>query len=35
VRGMSAKWPHSDVTEDMMNTPLDELRRGYGIRLYQ
>ena len=35
VRRMSAKWPHSDVTEDMMNTPLDELRRAYGIRLYQ
>lgn len=35
VRGMSAKWPHSDVTEDMMNTPLNELRRAYGIRLYQ
>ena len=35
VRSMSAKWPHSDVTEDMMNTPLDELRRTYGIRLYQ
>lgn len=35
VRRMSARWPHSDVTEDMMNTPLDELRRAYGIRLYQ
>jgi hypothetical protein len=32
---MSAKWPHSNVTEDMMNMPLDELRRAYGIRLYQ
>ena len=34
VRGMSAKWPHSNVTEGMLDTPLDELRRTYGIRLY-
>jgi len=34
IRPMSAKWPHSDVTEEMLNTPLDELRQSYGIRIY-
>jgi hypothetical protein len=35
VRSMSSKWPHSNVTEDMMNTPLDQLRTTYGIRLHR
>ena len=35
VRKMSEKWPHSEVTEAMLDTPLDELRRRYGIRLYR
>lgn len=35
VRKMSEKWPHSEVTEAMLDTPLDELRRRYGITLYR
>ncbi|MBL6906891.1 hypothetical protein N9W12_05610 [Luminiphilus sp.] len=35
VRCMALKWPHSSVTEEMLNTPLSELRRLYGIRLYR
>ena len=34
VRCMVLKWPHSSVTEEMLNTPLSELRRQFGIRLY-
>jgi hypothetical protein len=34
VRRMSAKWPHSDVSETMLDTPLDELRRTYRIELF-
>ena len=35
VRKMSEKWPHSDVTEAMLDTPLKELRRSYGIVLHR
>jgi len=34
VRRMSDKWPHSEVSEEMLDTPLDQLRRDYGIQLY-
>lgn len=34
VRGMAKKWPHSRVSEAMLDTPLNELRQEYGIRLY-
>ena len=34
VRCMAMKWPHSSVTEEMLNTPLSELRRQFGIWLY-
>ena len=34
VRCMAMKWPHSSATEEMLNTPLSELRRQFGIRLY-
>lgn len=35
VRNMTEKWPHSEVTEAMLDTPLEELRRRYGITLYR
>ena len=35
VGNMSEKWPHSEVTEAMLDTPLDELRRRYGRILYR
>jgi hypothetical protein len=34
VRCMTLKWPHSSVNEEMLNTPIGELRRQFGIRLY-
>ena len=35
IRPMRTKWPHSSVTRDMLATPLDQLRRDYGIRLFR
>jgi hypothetical protein len=35
VRSMTKKWPHSEVTEAMLDTPLNELRRSYGITVYR
>jgi hypothetical protein len=34
IRPMSRKWPHSQVTDVMLDTPLDVLRQEYGIRIY-
>jgi len=34
IRHMSTKWPHSEVSDEMLDTPLDQLRRAYGIQLY-
>lgn len=35
VRKMSAKWPHSEVSEAMLDTPLEQLRQHYGIKLFR
>ena len=35
VRKMTAKWPHADVSEAMLDTPLGQLRRSYGIKFYR
>ena len=34
VRGLVKKWPHSQASEAMLDTPLNEVRQEYGIRLY-
>ena len=34
IRPMSRKWPHSQVTDVMLDTPLDVHRQEYGIRIY-
>jgi hypothetical protein len=32
---MKKKWPFSNVSDDMMNTSISDLRKEYGIKVIQ